>query len=342
MTAFDERPTTTNEAAAGPNSRPVLVWATLGAAFAALQIYVYVSWIASDDFASTPHGPDALNSGGKFWVPFFQIVSPLMAAAVLAWVARGCVREKRFTFDAMVVTVWAGLYWLDPFINFLRPQFFYNSYLINRGSWVDHIPGWISPNGHLLPEPLIFLGAIYLWMGPIATFMACGAMRRIRARYPRATTLRTIVGAWVGMVLFLLGCELFFIRTGMYAYPLTIHKLSIWGGRTYQYPLAELLFWPMVWVSMGALRFFRDGDGQTFLDKGINRVGPTRLRPALRTLSMLGYATVAMFIYYVPMTVLTAYGDPMPDGYPTYLTNGMCGPDTDVACPGRGVPIEVP
>lgn len=341
MTALGDR-TTTTAAPAGPASRPVLVWAAVGAGFAALQIYVYVSWIASSDFVSTPHGPDALNSGGRFWVPFFQILSPLMAVAVLAWVARGCRREKRFTFDAMVVTVWAGLYWLDPFINVLRPQFFYNSYLINRGSWVDHIPGWISPNGHLLPEPLVFLGAIYLWMGPIATFMACGAMRRIRARYPQATTLRTIVGAWAAMVLFLLACELFFIRTGMYAYPLAIHQLSIWGGHTYQYPLAELFIWPMVWVSMGALRSSRDADGQTFLDRGLDQVSAARARPLLRTLSMLGYATVAMLIYYVPMTALTAYTDRVPDGYPSYLTNGMCGPGTGVACPGPGVPIPVP
>jgi hypothetical protein len=327
---------------ARPQSRPVLVWAFAGACFAALQVFVYVSWIASDQFTSTDPGPDPLNAGGRFWVPFFQIVSPLAAVAVLVWVARGCRRERRFTFDAMVVTVWAGLYWLDPFINVLRPQFFYNSHLFNRGSWVEHIPGWISPNGHLLPEPLIFLGAIYLWMGPIATFMACGAMRRIRARFPQATTLRTIVGAWAAMVVFLLACELFFIRTGMYAYPLTIHELSIWGGHTYQYPLAELLIWPMVWTAMGGLRFSRDPDGRTFLDRGIDAVPSARTHPALRTLSMLGYATVAMLVYYVPMTALTAYGDPVPEGYPSYLTNGMCGADTDVPCPGPGVPIPVP
>jgi hypothetical protein len=323
-------------------TRTVLVWAALGAFFAALQVYVYVSWVLSDQFKATDPGPSPLGASTHFWVVFFQIVSPLAAVALLAWVIRGCIRERRFTVDAMIVVVWAGLYWLDPFINVLRPQFLYNSHLFNRGSWVEHIPGWLSPNGHLLPEPLIFLGAIYLWMGPLATFMASRVMRRVRTRDPRASVLRTLATAWAVMVVFLLACELFFMRTGMYAYPLTIHKLSIWGGKTYQYPLAELFIWPMVWTSMASVRFFRNRDGSTFLDRGIDTVGPKGARPLLRTLALLGFGTVAMLVYYVPMTALTPYGDAYPKGYPSYMINGMCGPGTHYACPGPGVPIVGP
>lgn len=322
-------------------TRTVLWFAGIGAAVAALQIYVYGSWIASDDFVATDPGPSELGGSTQFWIVFFQIVSPIAAVLVLGYVVRGCLRERRFTFDAMIVTTWAGLYWLDPFINVLRPQFFYNSHLFNRGSWVEHIPGWISPNGSLLPEPLIFLGAIYLWMGPIATFMVFGIMRRVRARNPRASNLRTIATAWALMVVFLLACELFFIRTGMYAYPTTIHELSIWGGKTYQYPLNELMIWPMVWTSMGALKFFRDDRGRTFLDRGLDEVRSERMKPALRILAMLAFATMVMLAYYVPMVWMTVYADPAPE-YPSYLRNGMCGVGTDYACPSPGTPIPLP
>jgi hypothetical protein len=128
----------------------------------------------------------------------------------------------------------------------------------------------------------------------------------------------------------------------MYAYPLTIHELSIWGGETYQYPLAELMIWPMVWTAMASVRFFKDDRGGTFLDRGLEEVRSKRAQPAVRTLAVLGFGTVAMLVYYVPMVALTPYADAVPDGYPSYLTNRMCGEGTQYACPGPKVPIPLP
>jgi hypothetical protein len=342
QTTLGRRPQAGALSPPAPRSNPVLVWGALGLVFAVLQVSVYVRWIASSDFKATEPGPTPLGPATHFWVVFFQVLSPVLAVVVVGYVIRGCLRARRFTVDAMIVVAWAGLYWLDPVINFLRPQFFYNSYLFNHGSWVDQIPGWLSPNGHLLPEPLIFIGPIYLWLGPVATFVASGIMRRLRQRRPDASRLTVLAGAWSAMVLVLLACELFFIRTDMYAYPLTIHDFSLFGGRTYQYPLFELLLWPMVWTAMGALRFSRTADDRTFLDGGASRLPGRTLSVVARTLAVLGYATVAMLAYAVVMVAVTPYGDAMPSGYPSYLVNGMCGPGTGVACPGPGVPIPLP
>jgi hypothetical protein len=49
-----------------------------------------------------------------------------------------------------------------------------------------------------------------------------------------------------------------------------------------------------------------------------------------------------MLVYFIPIIALTPYADAVPDGYPTYLTNGMCGEGTEYACPGPNVPIPLP
>ncbi|HYH48257.1 MAG TPA: hypothetical protein VEG38_01795 [Acidimicrobiia bacterium] len=64
-----------------PKKRPIAVWAVAGGFFVLLQLYVYVSWLLSGDFAAVDPGPDPLNAGGRFWVPFFQVASPVAAGS---------------------------------------------------------------------------------------------------------------------------------------------------------------------------------------------------------------------------------------------------------------------
>ena len=47
----------------------------------------------------------------------------------------------------------------------------------------------MSPNGHLLPEPLMFVGALYFWLGPAASLLTFWVMRRAKARHPQIGTI---------------------------------------------------------------------------------------------------------------------------------------------------------
>lgn len=327
----------------GKQSRPILWWAALGIFFAGLAIYIWTRWIASDDFRHIERGPDALPTATGVWVVLFQVLSITLALVFVVWVVRQSIRERRLSFDAMLVIAWAALYWQDPLINYFRQQFFYNSELINFGSWVNFIPGWVSPNGSNLPEPLLFVGVIYLWLGPLSALMAFGIMRVVKRRRPETSVFGLLLAAWVVLFFWDVLAEVIFIRTELYAYSGAIHGLSIFGGERWQFPLYESFFWPMVWVAMGAIRFFRDDKGRTFLDRGIDRVkASTKQRTALRQFAIIGFANLVMLIYTIPIWYASIHAGRTPDGYPSYLTNEMCGEGTEYACTAPEYPIPLP
>ncbi|MEZ5170041.1 MAG: spirocyclase AveC family protein [Acidimicrobiia bacterium] len=327
----------------GKKARPVLFWAALGTFFVCLQFYIYTRWIASSDFTRTDTGPDPLPTATQVWVVGFQVLSVVLALVFVVWVVRQSLRERRLSFDAMLVIAWMSLYWQDPLLNYFRQQFFYNSGMINFGSWTEQIPGWISPQASQLPEPVLFVGVIYLWLGPLSALMAFGIMRAVKRRRPETSVFALLVSAWAVLFFWDILCEVIFIRTELYAYNGAIHGLSIFGGERYQFPVYEAFFWPMVWTAMGAIRFFRDDRGRTFLDRGLDRVRASRRNTTgLRLLAIIGFANLAMIIYTVPIWYSGMHAGRTPEGYPSYLTNEMCGEGTDYACTAPEIPIPLP
>ncbi|MGH3969483.1 MAG: spirocyclase AveC family protein, partial [Mycobacterium sp.] len=64
----------------------------------------------------------------------------------------------------MIVIGSFAVSWQDAVLNFTRVGFLYNSYMLNFGTWVHQIPGWISPNGNRVPE-----GMFWAFPGYVAT-----------------------------------------------------------------------------------------------------------------------------------------------------------------------------
>ncbi len=137
---------------------PVKFWAVLGLFFVVLQAYIYIRWFSGPDFHTPTTGADPVPTIVKVWAWFVQIATIIGIIAAIWYCARQVLRERRLTFDAILLIAWFGVMWQDPVLNFIRPTFFYNSYPINFGSWVEGIPGWISPDGGNLPSPLFMSG----------------------------------------------------------------------------------------------------------------------------------------------------------------------------------------
>ena len=74
-------------------------------------------------------------------------------------------RAGRITLDGLFCLALLSLYWKDLLANFVQPFFTYNTVFLNFGSWTTHVPGWLSPRGNLMAEPLLFAGLIYLYVG---------------------------------------------------------------------------------------------------------------------------------------------------------------------------------
>jgi hypothetical protein len=322
-------------------NRPVLWWAGLGAAAIAFQAYVYIAWITSPDFKSTPTGSDRVPQTEKVFAWILQPALVLVALAALVWVIRSCRRAGIVTLDAKLLVAGYCQLWLDPIGSLIRPEFFFNSYYVNRGSWIGHIPGGLTPNGHLLADlPLLELpvygSMIFVCVG------GCALMRSIRARRPRTSNLALVLWAWVGVAAFLMFFEeIFVLRTGAAVWLSPVSWLTIFSGTRYQMSLIpDPIFWSGFMVAMISLRFFATDRGTPRSDSGLGEVSvPARAKTALSTLAVVGFVSAAMLIASALAIGASLYST-TPRNLPSYLRDGICGKGTQFACPNRGVPIQ--
>ena len=320
---------------------PAKFWAVLGLFFVVLQAYIYIRWFSGPDFHTTPTGSDPVPTIVKVWAWFVQIATIIAIVAAIWYCARQVIRERRLTFDAILLIAWFSMMWQDPILNYIRPTFFYNSYLINFGSWVEGIPGWISPDGGYLPSPLFMSGFGYL-VSFLFSVAITASMRAAKRRIPGIGVAGLIGVALAAGFVFDFLYEVFMVRTSLYAYNGTVHALSLWGGERYQFPLYESLFWGAVWAAAGILRYFRDDKGRSVVERGAESVSVSqRVQTAYRTLAVIGFMNFVMIVYNVLINFAALQIDPTPTGYPTWLRNGMCGAGTQYACPGPEVPIPM-
>jgi len=320
--------------------RPVVAWAVIGAVFLLLEAYVFAAWFISGDAHTVATGADAVPTGTKVLAWVFQALTVAALIGTIVWLVRKCRREGRLVFDAVWVIGLASMYWQDPLCNYLRPVFYYNSYLINLGSWAPHIPGWVSPNAVHLPEPLIFVGPIYGSVIPIIALGAHWVMRTASERRPDFGVVRVFLVGWVAMAATVIGFEVIWVHSNLYAYPGALHNFAIQGGSRYQFPLQEALLWGAFLTVAGAVRLYRDDLGQSIAERGTDRVSGSLGRSnLLRALALIGFMNLAMLIYNLGMISLTLHVDRTPGGYPSYLTNKLCGPGTPYRCPAPGVPV---
>lgn len=322
-------------------SRPVLWWAGLGAVAVAFQAYVYIAWIASDDFKPTPTGADPVPQTEKVFAWILQPALALVAVAALIWVVRGCRRAGYLTLDAKLLIAGYCQLWLDPIGSVIRPEFFFNSYYVNRGSWLGHIPGGMTPNGHLLADlPLLELpvygSMIFICVG------GCALMRWLRRRRPQISNVALVLWTWVGVGLFLVVFEeIFVLRTGAAVWLAPVSWLTIFYGTRYQMSLIpDPIFWSGFMVAMISLRFFVNDRGEPASDSGLDQVRvPARAKTAISTFAVVGFVSAAMLISSVFAIGASLYST-TPKNLPSYLRDGICGPGTQFECPNRGVPIQ--
>lgn len=326
----------------GPaRNRPVLWCAGLGAAAIAFQAYVYIAWMTSEDFKSTPTGADPVPQTEKVLAWILQPALVLVALAALIWVIRGCRRAGRLTLDAKLLIAGYCQLWLDPIGNLIRPQFFFNAYYVNHGSWLGQIPGAMTPNGHLLADlPLLELpvygSMVFVCVG------GCAFMRAIRRRRPQISNVALILWTWVGVGVFLMVFEeIFVLRAGAAVWLAPVSWLTIFYGTRYQMSLIpDPIFWGGFWVAMISLRFFATDRGTPRSDAGLDHVAaPARVKTALSTLAVVGFVSAAMLIASAFAIGASLYST-TPKNLPSYLRDGICGKGTQFECPNRGVPIQ--
>ncbi len=345
-------PAGAHEPTGGNNTRskPVTTWAFAGALIVGLQLFVLLRWVTGPYFkrvhSGPTHLPEAMKVGLTAVIVLGFVLVPIM---VYRYVIVPWRRERRLTSDALMLIWFGTLAWFyDPFANFFTPYFTYNSWLFNMGSWIADIPGFHSiAAGHPGKQwsyPLMFaLGYIWAIFGFAQVF--AWLMRRIKARYPRIGTLGILGACFVIAIAVFTVLEVIWLHLGMYSYEAAIPSLTLWYGHFYQLPIYEPVLVACYMTGYAALLYFRNDKGQLLVERGIDRVR-VNSKPAKTGLRFLAIAAactgVFMFTYNVPYWFINMYNPTWPADVQqrSYLTNFICGPDTNQACPSSDLPLS--
>jgi hypothetical protein len=150
MTNGDVEPPTRSPDVAQPRTtrsrlRPIHWWSAVGAVFVLVQVYAFAAWSISSEAYRQPAGAEPVPDHVKIWAQILQAASLLAFAIVGVCIWRRSRRGGNSTWDMLVSIVFAGVYWQNTIINYVRPNFFYNSCLIDFNTWNRYIPGWLSP-----------------------------------------------------------------------------------------------------------------------------------------------------------------------------------------------------
>lgn len=322
-------------------SKPIYLFAGWGLISVLIGLYAMGSWIGSPDFKPSPMGPDPL-PGRVFWTLRITEVVALACAVWLLWkfMIKPWRQQGRIGWDGMFMLAGFSLWWTDPIDNYFNFTFMYNTGFYNMASWTSWIPGWEAPNQNLFPEPLFFVGGLYIWwfIAPVA--VGCWGLRRLQERRPDLSGLSRLLIMFGAFMVFDFVAEGIFQYLEIFKYVGTWAPLTIWAGTEHQYPLYNSVIMAMFFMGMTTLRYYRDDKGNSWAERGIEQIQlPAAGKTALRQFAIIGFLSAnIMLMYYTPYLLFSMKVDSFPQ-YPSYLTADICGPRSPYACPGKRVPI---
>jgi hypothetical protein len=269
-----------------------------------------------------------------------EVVTPLAAAGMVYWkLIRPWLRERVVATDGLFCVAFVTLVWQNPLSNYFEPFLTWNSYLLNMGSWVNGVPGWASFGrpGQMLLDPILFEIPTFVVTPLLVMMGGCWLMNRMKARWPRLGDAG-LVGALFAMML--VAWPL--IEGGLYV-PLGTFTLAgggfgLFPNSYHKYPLAQVVCASAWMAAFTAIRYFRNGKGQTLAERGIDRVtGTLGRKTLLRFLALVGVANAVFLVTYnLPLALWTKAN---PGAWPaaiqsrSYFTDYICGAGTPRICP---------
>jgi hypothetical protein len=327
-----------------PQFKLVKGFAAVGAGAITLQLFVYGRWLTSGP-SPTPTGPDTVPGWMRAAVVAHEIASPVaLLVCVYHFIVKPWKRARHLTLNGRILIACLLMYWQDLGSNYFNHVYTYNAAFVNFGSWYNFIPGWASPRGGHLVEPIIFIGPAYAYSFLLPALLLVTVMRRAKSRWPHFGPFKLVSTALVVGGLLDILVEVTWARLGLYTFTGTIPSLTIFSGRYYQFPVYEVVLIAILWTAFASLIHFRDDLGNTLAERGVDDLrAPPRQKSGLRFLAIVGYANVALFAYNVCFGAFTLFPsfrwaeDTVQNR--SYLRNEVCGSGTTYACPGPDIPI---
>jgi hypothetical protein len=331
-----------------PKATAVKIWAVFGGAVLAFQLYVWIRWIFGPNFERVPAGvsdpPTLMKAILATWTVVIMIGLPV---GIYYFIVRPWRRERRITLDGMLLVSMGLMFFQDPLLNYFNTWSTYNTWMWNRGSWVQDIPGWQSYGqpGRMMAEPLLMNAPGYATGVLVCTILGCWVMRKVKGRWPNISNLRLIgvVALWGFFFDFVIE-GLFLMPMGLFTYPGAIKSWSINAGTYYQWPIYEWLMWGGVQAGLCCLRFFTDDRGRTVVERGLDRVRAGQAKQQfIRFLAIFAAVSGLFFVFYnLPVQWFAMHSESWPQDLQkrSYFMMGICGDGTDRLCPDPALPMH--
>ncbi|MEA2172030.1 MAG: hypothetical protein QOF76_5330 [Solirubrobacteraceae bacterium] len=321
---------------------PVKWWAGLGAVALLAQAAILVHWLLGSYFHHVGSGPTPVPDWMKVALVAWQVILPIAGLSVIGvFVVRPWRRERALTVDGLLVCAFATLWVQDPMSAYGGEWFTYNAWMVNMGSWVHSVPGWLAPGtpDHQIAYPLLVVPGAYICIFLLVSFLGSRLMRAVKTRRPQAGRLQLVAACYLVMCLFDVVFEgIVFMPLGAWEYP--GGHWAIFGDTFHKYPLNEALTTGAIFTAFASIKYFLDDRGLTFAERGAETLPSTSRRTwAIRALAVTGLIQLAMFLgYTVPNFLVGLHStqwnqDIQKRSYLTYT----CGRATGVACPPSGV-----
>jgi hypothetical protein len=325
---------------------PVNIWAFVGALILAFEVFVLVRWMSGPFFKRVPTGPSDPPSLMKAILVFWQVASIPTTLALTYWfVVRPWRRDRRLGIDGILTIAYLTMWWQDPISSYGGHWFTYNTWMLNRGSWVNSIPGWLSfgKPGAMLSEPILFTPFAYCYIFVPVMFFGSWVMRKLRFRWPSMSALSLIACTYLVMLVVDFVLEgLLWLPMGIFAYQ--GGHLGIFAGHYYKFPVHEALTIGGTFTIASALRFFVNDKGQAFFERGAEEIrGGGVKRTTVRALAAIAVVQIGFLLTYnVPNFWVGLHSTEWNQDIQkrSYFTSGICGANTDRACPGPAVPLS--
>jgi hypothetical protein len=325
---------------------PIKIWAGLGALILAFEIFVIAKWVTGPYFTSVDVGP----SEAPDWMLIALRSMEVAFVALWLWCIWHYVitpfrKEGRFSTDGLLCLAFFVFAWFqDPLANYGGAVFTYNSELFNMGSWLNEVPGAVTPGepGAQLSEPL-WTAAIYPGVIFVATLIGTGFMRKVKGRFPRVTNLELIAVTFGFMVLLDVILEAFiFMPLGAYTYAGAPDWISFNDDHYYKFTMIEGLGFGAVWTCWASLRYFKDDKGLTIVERGVEKLKASAPQKTfLRFLALGAFISLTMTACVnIPFFWQASHMSTYPEDVQkrSYFTQGMCGEGTNLACFGPAIP----
>jgi Spirocyclase AveC-like len=322
-------------------------WAGLGALLFTVELYFLIKWAAGPNWKPVDPGPDVAPQWMLTAALWIQIISVTGFFACCYWfLIRPWLRERRVTSDGLLFIGFVTASPWDMLSNYAQSWFVYSSNLVNYGSVMAELPGIISyrapgVNEAWQPLQVPFNYGMFVFIA----MLGCWILRKLKETWPTIS-----LGSMIAiMLLFTFGADAALENALL---PFGFYTLAGgWplfnAGKYYQYALHEGVFVAFTFTAIIFNRYYTNDKGETFAERGIDKLSVS----AGYKILLRGFVAIAvvhasfLFLFHLPVGTFMAPNSfewPQDIQSRSYLTNGLCGPHVDRACPGPNVPISKP